>query len=290
MSFTPSKRRRSSQFAQIPNALLRDEELSARARGVLCYMLSHADGFEITRALLGKAFLEGREALDTALRELRDAGYVRSIRHQDESGQFVGRGYLVFDERGAAEADSEDEDSPSDGETVIRETRSTGNQHAYKNTNSLRTPALKNTKDISLDMDSIYADFRASWKAVGVWQAGQKVRAKLEQLAKAGKLPEIEAGLRRLAADPNKPDAEFVPRPLTWLNNARWEDDPYPVRGGRQGAAVAALNVDLGQSLQDVGKVSQIGVFGEPGFTNQELLGIEAAETHAYWSQQGGQR
>lgn len=290
MSFTPSRRRLSSQFAQIPNALLRDEGLSARARGVLCYMLSHADGFEITRSLLNSAFTEGREALDTALRELRDAGYVRSIRHQDETGRFTGREYLVFDERGAAEAESEDDISPSDGEAVTRETRTTGNPPPYKNTNSLRTPAFKNTKDISRDFDSIYEDFRATWKAVGVWQAGPKVRAKLEQLVKQGKLAEIEGGLRRLIADPNRPEANFVPRPLTWLNQSRWEDDPYPAPAGRQGAAAQALSVDLTQSPADGGYVSQIGVFGDPGFTNQELLEIEAGEAQAYWSQQGVQR
>lgn len=41
----------------------------------------------------------------------------------------------------------------------------------------------------------------------------------------------IVAGAKRLAADPNLPEKQFVPYPATWLNRAGWEDEPYPVRG-----------------------------------------------------------
>jgi len=34
-------------------------------------------------------------------------------------------------------------------------------------------------------------------------------------------------GVRRFAADPNLPAPQYVPRAATWLNQERWEDEPY---------------------------------------------------------------
>lgn len=96
--------------------------------------------------------------------------------------------------------------------------------------------------------DDAYKRFMAEWKLVGVWAGGKPVRAKLARLAKAGQLPEVWAGLERLRNDPNRPDPQYIPRPMTWLNQERWNDDPYPPKsGGRQAAAGAVLGIDLGQ-------------------------------------------
>lgn len=34
-------------------------------------------------------------------------------------------------------------------------------------------------------------------------------------------------GVARFAADPNLPAVQFIPRAATWLNQERWEDEPY---------------------------------------------------------------
>lgn len=38
------------------------------------------------------------------------------------------------------------------------------------------------------------------------------------------------AGAKRLAADPNLPEKQFVPHPATWLRREGWSDEPYPPR------------------------------------------------------------
>lgn len=45
----------------------------------------------------------------------------------------------------------------------------------------------------------------------------------------------ILAGVRRFAADPNLPEKQFIPHPVTWLNRGSWDDEPLPDRGGRPG-------------------------------------------------------
>lgn len=250
--FRRSARRRAAGFVQIPNDVVRDCELSGRARGVLGYLLSHADGFVVTRARLHNDFPEGRDAMDTALRELREAGYVRAVREHGDDGKFVGGGYLVFDERGAADTD----DDPGDGETTSRETRGTDNPAPYKNTNSDKNTSSKEHQ--SNVLDETYERFRLEWRAVGVWQAGPKVKARLRALMKAGKIADVFAGLERLAADPNRPEPMYVPRPLTWLNGERWADDPYPPRQGASAAAGRVMGIDVGEIPAAAAKPAEI--------------------------------
>jgi len=35
-------------------------------------------------------------------------------------------------------------------------------------------------------------------------------------------------GVKRFASDPYLPETKFIPHPSTWLNEGRWDDDPYP--------------------------------------------------------------
>ena len=44
-----------------------------------------------------------------------------------------------------------------------------------------------------------------------------------------GTLPDaILAGVKRVAADPNLPEKQFIPYPATWLNAGGWDDEPFP--------------------------------------------------------------
>lgn len=85
-------RRPEREYAAIPNVMLRDERLSFRARGILSYIESHTDGFHVNAESLCRVGREGREAIRTAMNELRDAGYLRMVRWQDaDSGRWATR-------------------------------------------------------------------------------------------------------------------------------------------------------------------------------------------------------
>lgn len=72
-----------------PRAAVRDGRLSYRARGILMRLLSNADGFSMDSNDLAAEAKEGREAVRTALNELRALGYMRTKRRQLPNGRWV---------------------------------------------------------------------------------------------------------------------------------------------------------------------------------------------------------
>lgn len=283
-------------YAAVPSWMIADERISGPAVLVYAALASRA-GFKSIhpgQALLAKEARCSERRVRDALNELEALGVIDRVKRRFGSGARASDGYVLLSGTRPSQLAEQPAADAGGVNLPAAKVPPTGRIEQIVPLIEITTREITtSTRESAMGagyLDSVYEEFRANWKAVGVWQAGPKVKVKLDQLVKAGKLPEIEAGLRRLAADPNRPEANFVPRPLTWLNQSRWEDDPYPAPAGRQGAAAQALSVDLGQSPVDGGCVSQIGVFGEPGFTNQELLEIEAVEAQAYWSQHGGQR
>lgn len=71
------------RFTVIADASLRDPRLSFRATGVLAFLLSLADGTDISGRRLCQTKKEGRDATLAALKELEEAGYLVRSRHQN---------------------------------------------------------------------------------------------------------------------------------------------------------------------------------------------------------------
>ena len=76
-------------WTEIQNDTIRDARLTFRSRGVLARLLSNSDGWRMTaHELAAESPGEGRQAILTALRELREAGYIVQTRRQGENGRW----------------------------------------------------------------------------------------------------------------------------------------------------------------------------------------------------------
>jgi hypothetical protein len=72
-----------------------------------------------------------------------------------------------------------------------------------------------------------------------------KEQARKAFIANKGQVLAIMDGVRRLAADPNLPEKQFIPHASTWLNRGGWEDEAYPEQTRRLTNAERAAQIAL---------------------------------------------
>jgi hypothetical protein len=79
-----------TSYTVIQNETLNDERLSWKARGLLSYLLSKPDGWRVIVEALIKEAPDGRDAVNSGLRELEKFGYLVRSRTRGGNGQFDG--------------------------------------------------------------------------------------------------------------------------------------------------------------------------------------------------------
>ncbi|MFI9832892.1 hypothetical protein ACIHIX_35000 [Streptomyces sp. NPDC051913] len=85
------------RFTQIANNLLRDPQLSFRAKGIFGYLSTHRAGWEITLADLMQVGPNGRDAIRAGLSELQDCGYLVRIQLRRADGTLGEIAYSLRD-------------------------------------------------------------------------------------------------------------------------------------------------------------------------------------------------
>ena len=88
------RKQRRDRYTVIDNSILEDKELSLKAKGMLCLMLSLPDYWDFTISGLTKRSRDGKSSVMATLNELEDAGYFRRIQIK-ENGKYAGIEYIV---------------------------------------------------------------------------------------------------------------------------------------------------------------------------------------------------
>lgn len=86
----PKKR----DFVQVENSTVRDPRLSLKATGLLVYLISLRQGSPIGSRVISRRKPEGRSAIMSAFRELRELGYIEQESHRRDDGTFVTRTHV----------------------------------------------------------------------------------------------------------------------------------------------------------------------------------------------------
>lgn len=86
---------RTHHFTIIFNEPLQNEKLSWAARGLLAYLLSLPDNWEMHIEHLVKQGDAGRDKMYALVKELKNAGHVEHLRYRDEKGKVTRCEYLV---------------------------------------------------------------------------------------------------------------------------------------------------------------------------------------------------
>ena len=116
----------STHYTKLPNLLLRgghsastirEDGLTPEALGVLVYLLSHIDSWQVTQAQLCTVFGCGKTKMQSITQCLENSGYLKKDATRGANGQFGGYDWLVTDTRhqfpDSTEADFPSTDNPT---------------------------------------------------------------------------------------------------------------------------------------------------------------------------------
>ena len=73
-----------SDFTMVPNDILRNPEIGATAKMILCILLSNADGWYSYKNTIMGMMKEGEHAITSGLKELERFNYLRRIKYRDK--------------------------------------------------------------------------------------------------------------------------------------------------------------------------------------------------------------
>jgi len=185
--------RPADHFTIISNALLRDGEISLKARGLAAWLLTHTAEFELSVERIAILTQTGETAIKSGLRELEDRGYLTRTLQRDGRNRVTGSLYEISDSLPSSEPPVEN--PPAENPPA-------GNELDYKKTNSKKTTENKKTNSSAATGDAAPADglFPADKDKGAETNAGHVVAAYVDayRLAHQGHDP-IQADVRKVA-------------------------------------------------------------------------------------------
>jgi hypothetical protein len=244
----------SKGFTQIPNEFLRNPKISAKAKTILCILLSNQEGWESHSSTLSIMMKEGKEAIQTGLSELKSLGYLKHYRYRNKiSKKIEGVFWAYTDIPNKFDLDAHTSYLEKNYlEIVFKENQNPENQVTEKpepgkpeygfsapnNTNNKNTKEEKNT--ISLfSNDSIKESlFETFWRKYPKKASKGDAKIAWEKLCKLpiNKRPnwKIIRNAIRDQINSERWKSGIMPNASTWLNNYRWLDDPKEMKAYKE--------------------------------------------------------
>ena len=99
------------KWTTVDNAWVKDVTLSAKAKGILLYILSLPDDWDLHINELVTHFTDGEKGIRSGLKELSDKGYLFANARRDDKGIFVGIDYVILENPDAYNPDAEKGDA-----------------------------------------------------------------------------------------------------------------------------------------------------------------------------------
>jgi len=140
---------KNSNYSVMSNVHLQDENLSWKAKGLLSYLLSKPDSWQIYISHLKNQSTDGRDATASGMRELIDAGYITRDYTRNAAGHIIGRDYIVYEtalEKKVLEKPVNNDDNPKT-ENPTLDNPTTVNP-SLLNTDYIKDGLKKNNDDV----------------------------------------------------------------------------------------------------------------------------------------------
>ncbi|MGK8294044.1 conserved phage C-terminal domain-containing protein [Staphylococcus arlettae] len=151
-------------FVLVHKKFIYDPKLSARSKGVLLYLLSRPNDWQIYTSEIQKHMTDGIKSVNSAVKELMGAGYIKRTLKRSEKGTFKGYEYLVYEiptEMPFAENGQTENGLAENGQTENRQRHTTNNNSTNNDlTNNNNTNNDSNTSATNVTRER----FEEWWK------------------------------------------------------------------------------------------------------------------------------
>ena len=228
------RRHKKTNYTCIDNHVFKDHSLSMKAKGLLTQIYSLPDDWEYSVKGLSTLFSDGRDAVNNAIQELIDHGYIIRTQKQNHAGKFDGYEYDIYEQPQTESADKPFTENPL-----------TDNPFT-DNPNQLNTNILNNKEVKTKEIENIYGgDFFESLPD----EPSEKVLDEKEKMflefwelypkkvdkegsrrafKRIKKLKEVFPGIIRAieiqkqSKQWNQDNGQYIPNPTTYIHQERW--------------------------------------------------------------------
>lgn len=229
---TVIRREHTKNYTTIGNDCFADDNLSAEALGVLCYLISKPHNWRVMPAELANRFKSGRDRIYRILNELSDAGYVVRTRVRDDATKaWKATEYIIRDEKQPRPENPDVADlalekprpeKPDAGNRTLQKKDSTKElfEQRTEEQDSSASEVLACPGDWPSDYENQW------WKAYPRKHDKKPAMKVLNRIAKAGSTPweELIAGTRHYADAVAGKEARYIKHPTTFLNAESWKN------------------------------------------------------------------
>ena len=91
------REKKERDYTVINNTILKDTRISWKAKGLFCYLLSLPKDWNICMNDLKNRAKDGIDGLKSAVKELKEYGYLIQKRNKDEKGRFLKTVYIIVE-------------------------------------------------------------------------------------------------------------------------------------------------------------------------------------------------
>lgn len=223
-------------FSSIPNGIILDSNLSAKAKGIFVYFLSRPDGWKFYASEIVKHFTDGKDSIRSGIKELCDKGYLRVFRFKNEQGQFNGWVYeiLLNADGGKTESGFSDFGKPA--------TNKTDNKNKTKDSKKEKI-YIKKKESLELPLEDVETNAKAEEKTEAKSeldeQAAEIYKLYPRKAARPDAIKAIKKALKVVgytdlyaktqkyatAVKESQKELSYIPYPATWFNREEYNDD-----------------------------------------------------------------
>lgn len=235
-------------FSSIPNSVILDCNLSAKAKGIFVYFLSRPDGWKFYASEIVKHFADGKDSIRSGIKELCDKEYLRVIRVKNEQGQFIGWLYEIllaadggktengFSDFGKPDTNKIDDKNKTDDnkkENIKKKESSEPSPESKGNTieSMPKAKELSEVETQAIEIYKLYPRKAARPDAIRAIKKALKAVGYTYLYTRTQKYAE--------AVKESQKEPLYIPYPATWFNREEYNDDwsglksPKPQHQGR---------------------------------------------------------